>query len=159
MNKINYVIGDATAPQGEGEKIICHINNNLGGWGAGFVLAISRKWSDPEFHYRNKQDWTLGTMAIVPVESDMSIANMVAQDGYLTPTSTKAPIDYDALRVCLKQVNVHAVKTNASLHMPRIGAGLSGGDWNIIEAIIEEVVTVPVTVYDLPNQPFVNRPF
>ena len=51
MNRINYVIGDATAPQGEGNKIICHICNDVGGWGAGFVMALSKKWKQPVEEY------------------------------------------------------------------------------------------------------------
>jgi len=33
--------------------------------------------------------------------------------------------------------------------MPRIGSGLAGGEWSIIELLIEENVQVPVYVYDL----------
>lgn len=43
MVGIHYVTGDATEPIGEGEKIIAHICNDQGGWGAGFVLALSKK--------------------------------------------------------------------------------------------------------------------
>lgn len=50
---INYVTGDATKPQGDGIKIIAHICNNRKGWGKGFVLAISRRWAEPERIYRN----------------------------------------------------------------------------------------------------------
>ncbi|MFJ9407826.1 hypothetical protein [Streptomyces sp. NPDC101393] len=38
---ITYVQGDATAPQGKGVKVIAHVRNDLGGWGKGFVLALS----------------------------------------------------------------------------------------------------------------------
>jgi hypothetical protein len=34
--------------------VIAYICNDLGGWGKGFVLAISRKWPQPERDYR---DW------------------------------------------------------------------------------------------------------
>lgn len=44
---IKYIIGDATEPQGEGNKIIVHCCNNIGGWGAGFVLSLSKKWLEP----------------------------------------------------------------------------------------------------------------
>jgi hypothetical protein len=30
------------------KKLICHICNDLGGWGKGFVLALSRRWEGPE---------------------------------------------------------------------------------------------------------------
>ncbi|MGB3404347.1 MAG: hypothetical protein WBA77_16810 [Microcoleaceae cyanobacterium] len=50
--EIQYIKGDATSPQVNGNKIICHICNDIGGWGKGFVLAISNKWSSPEADYR-----------------------------------------------------------------------------------------------------------
>jgi O-acetyl-ADP-ribose deacetylase (regulator of RNase III) len=48
MQEIKYIKGDATNPVSEGEKIICHICNDIGRWGKGFVLAISRRWKEPE---------------------------------------------------------------------------------------------------------------
>lgn len=53
MKTIQYIRGDATSPQTEGKKIIAHICNDIGGWGKGFVKAISNRWSDPENEYRN----------------------------------------------------------------------------------------------------------
>jgi len=52
MQEINYIKGDATVPQAKGTKIIAHICNNLGGWGKGFVLAVSKRWPEPEQEYR-----------------------------------------------------------------------------------------------------------
>lgn len=43
MTQIIYLKGDATNPIAKGNKIIAHICNDAGGWGKGFVLAISRK--------------------------------------------------------------------------------------------------------------------
>ena len=45
---INDVIGDATQPVGAGPKIIVHVCNDIGGWGRGFVVAISNHWPEPE---------------------------------------------------------------------------------------------------------------
>lgn len=33
MKTIQYIKGDATCPHAEGNKIIAHICNNIGGWG------------------------------------------------------------------------------------------------------------------------------
>jgi O-acetyl-ADP-ribose deacetylase (regulator of RNase III) len=156
MGKINYVIGDATAPQGDGNKIITHICNNIGAWGAGFVLAISRRWRAPEIAYRFNKKWDLGTVDLIRVENDIIVANMVAQEGIMDK-HTKGVIDadaqpairYAAVRECLKIVNDQAFMTNSTIHMPRIGCGLAGGKWEEIEKIINEVVTVDVYVYDL----------
>ncbi|PSL41287.1 hypothetical protein CLV51_1211 [Chitinophaga niastensis] len=45
---IIYFKGDATKPLGSANKIIAHICNDIGGWGKGFVTAISKRWSEPE---------------------------------------------------------------------------------------------------------------
>ncbi|GGJ45802.1 hypothetical protein GCM10010121_066360 [Streptomyces brasiliensis] len=44
MSEIKYVRGDATVPSGKGVKAIAHVCNDVGGWGKGFVLALSRRW-------------------------------------------------------------------------------------------------------------------
>ena len=51
MKEIIYLKGDATSPQVKGYKVIAHICNNRGSWGAGFVMAISKKWSSPEIEF------------------------------------------------------------------------------------------------------------
>jgi O-acetyl-ADP-ribose deacetylase (regulator of RNase III) len=151
-NNIKYIKGDATNPIGEGNKIICHICNDVHVWGAGFVLAISKRWKAPEIIYRNEnvRDLKLGDVQFVPVEDDIIVANMIAQRGIGHDFSSgRPPIRYNALHICLVKVNDWACKTGATLHMPRIGCGLAGGEWNIIEQIIQDVVSVDVTVYDL----------
>jgi O-acetyl-ADP-ribose deacetylase (regulator of RNase III) len=52
MTKLHYIVGDATSPLGDGKRIVVHVCNDIGGWGAGFVLAISRRWTAPEESYR-----------------------------------------------------------------------------------------------------------
>lgn len=151
--KINFITGDATSPIGDGKKIICHICNDIGAWGAGFVLAISKKWKQPEKEYLSmpKSERRLGNVQLVQVETDIAVANMIAQHkvrsekdhGYI-------PIRYDAVRECLTAVNKHAVENNATLHAPKFGTGLAGGDWFEIEKIIHEVVTVDVFIYLYP---------
>lgn len=148
-NHIQYVIGDATAPQGDGLKIIAHICNDIGAWGAGFVLALSAKWEWPEMYYRSMVALHLGKVQFVPVGEDVIVANMVAQHGIKPDELGEPPIRYDALFRALKRVNMICLERGATLHLPRIGAGLAGGDWNKIAAIIERVIEVPITVYDL----------
>jgi O-acetyl-ADP-ribose deacetylase (regulator of RNase III) len=157
---IKYVIGDATQPQGEGKKIICHIVNDENRWGLGFVLALSKRWKQPEAMYRAKSDYTLGTVDIIQVEPDIYIANMIAQHGIRTQKLPNTegkfvdvpPISYPALRASLNIVNELAYQMGASLHMPRIGTGLAGGKWELIEEIIHDVVSVDTYVYDLPER-------
>jgi O-acetyl-ADP-ribose deacetylase (regulator of RNase III) len=153
---ITYTKGDATAPQGTGRKIIAHVCNDVGGWGAGFVLAISRRWKQPEQQYRKwyaereSNDFDVGAVQFVGVEHELWVANMVAQTG-LRLTKSGPPIRYEALVVCLEHVASKALEIGASVHMPRIGCGLAGGKWSEVEPLIVEHVSrrgVAVTVYD-----------
>jgi O-acetyl-ADP-ribose deacetylase (regulator of RNase III) len=149
---IEYVKGDATRPQGQGNKIISHICNNRNRWGAGFVLALSAKWSYPEQFYRARQEYPLGEVDVLQVEDDIYVANMIAQHDIKPDLDNNPPIRYDALREALVKVNRIAVEKDATIHAPKFGAGLAGGDWNIIEKIIEETITVSVTIYVLDEK-------
>lgn len=146
---IKYVKGDATKPIGEGHKILIHICNNQGGWGAGFVLALSKKWKLPEQKYRlwykSQENFQLGEVQFVGVGGETTVANMLAQDGY-----GGVAVKYNSLRECLKKVHDFAVSHKASIHAPKIGSKLGGGDFNVISKIIEEELCekdIDVTIY------------
>lgn len=151
---VRYVIGDATAPGGTGTKVVAHVCNDRGGWGRGFVLALSARWPGPEHAYRafsRGPGLRLGAVQLVRVEPDIWVANMVAQNGYRT-TNNPVSLRYDALQKCLTTLAEHAICLTASVHMPRIGAGLAGGTWDAIAAVLDQTLGtrgVPTTVYDL----------
>ncbi|WP_067487860.1 macro domain-containing protein [Actinomadura hibisca] len=156
MREIRYVRGDATSPQAKGVKVVAHVCNDLGGWGKGFVLEISRRWPEPEADYRAwhrdraRNDFGLGAVRFVRVEPYIWVANMVGQRG-MKRGSKGVPIRYDALGRCLAALGDEALELGASVHMPRIGCGLAGGKWSQVEPLIEERLSgreVPVTVYD-----------
>jgi O-acetyl-ADP-ribose deacetylase (regulator of RNase III) len=152
---ITYLIGDATAPDGRGSGVIAHVCNDSGGWGKGFVLAISRRWPEPEAAYRSwvrsGQGFGLGMVQLVKVEDHLCVANMVAQHGYVSPANPVA-IRYDALAQCLSKL-AGRIGEGTIIHMPRIGCGLAGGSWDQIEPFLEEHLAMAgfdVRVYDLP---------
>ena len=154
---ITYLVGDATQPKAAGTKIVVHICNDLGKWGKGFVLAISKRWKSPEAIYKSsfsaEKKPALGDVQFIPVEGDIIVANIIGQEGVRSPRDNKspAPIRYPAIRQGLIAVAEYALLHNASVHMPRIGCGLAGGRWEEIEPIIEETLTqknIVTTVYD-----------
>ncbi|GGK99998.1 macro domain-containing protein [Deinococcus radiotolerans] len=159
---IRYVTGDATQPQDSGPKLLVHICNDIGAWGRGFVVALSKRWTAPELAFnrwasgQTDQPYALGEVQFVPVQADLTVANLIGQHDIARknrPTDVP-PVRYEAIRAGLAQVRTEAQRTGASVHMPRIGAGVAGGDWRQIEPIITEELAahgVPVTVYDLPS--------
>lgn len=150
---LQYLTGDATYPAFKGNKIICHICNDIGKWGKGFVLSLSKRWLSPRNeYYRWYQDCQsslpLGEIQLVQVEGAIWVANMIAQRSIYNGSNGSPPIRYDALRSCLVDVCERACLKKASVHMPRIGIGLAGGKWEVIEQIIqEELVDKDVRVY------------
>lgn len=155
---ITYAIGDATVPPTR-PAIIVHICNDIGGWGAGFVLAVSKRWKLPEQTYRaafaNGNKLALGEVQFVEVEPGLTVANLVGQRDIRRGPNGVPPIRYDAVRTGLAKVAAYAAERHASVHMPRIGCGLAGGKWEEIEPIVLEALAaanVAVTVYDLPQR-------
>lgn len=155
---ITYVVGDATSPVGEGLKVIIHCCNDIGGWGSGFVVALSKKWEKPERHYRDwaksENKFELGMTQYVGVEKDIVVANMIGQRSTGYSKDGIAPIRYSAIKRCLRDVYEYCHLHNASVHAPRFGAGLAGGDWAVIEKMIQEELTdkgINVTIYDFED--------
>jgi O-acetyl-ADP-ribose deacetylase (regulator of RNase III) len=145
---LNFLEGDAVYPIGSGNKIIAHVCNNKGAWGAGFTRAINSRWKRPELDYRlwhlgRYSSWPemkLGMIQIVNVEDDIWIANMIAQVfGYI---NGQPPIRYYALEQCLtKLVSVATKHHDASIHMPDlIGCGLAGGNRDKVLEIINNLL-------------------
>ena len=155
---IHHLQGDATHPQRDPPWIIAHIVNTRGGWGKGFVLAVSKRWEEPESYYRNwyrigdEMDGTpfeLGYTQLIPVGPGQWVSNMLAQQGYRSRTNP-VPVDYLALRQCLAYLAADAKRLGAAVHMPRIGSGNGGGSWVTIERLIkEELQGIEVFVYGL----------
>lgn len=153
---LHFVSGDATRPVGTGNMIIAHCVNDAGGWGSGFVVALSRRWPQPERDYRRwyrTSEFRLGAIKLVPVEQQLWVANMVAQHGYRTPAVRK-PLSDGALTECLTALAQQARDLNATVHMPRIGTQRGGAKWKDVEALIAATLIadgVDTTVYDLPS--------
>jgi hypothetical protein len=154
---IYFLVGDAAKPAVGGHQLLVHVVNDRGGWGKGFVQALSHHYAGVEKFYR---DWfrrgslegvpfELGNVQFCTLTNAITLANMLAQDGYKSATNPR-PLDYTALDKCLVQVAAWATKNEATLHMPRIGTGLAGGDWTVVEALINKHLAAhTVYVYDL----------
>ncbi|WP_395743199.1 Appr-1-p processing protein [Prosthecobacter sp.] len=156
---VQYIVGDATQPDAIGQVIVAHVCNDTGGWGAGFVLALSKRWKQPEQQYRQwrhdgaagSAPFALGEVQFVRVGENITVANMIGQHG-IRRIAGQPPIRYAAIDQALIRVAEEASRQNAGVHMPRIGCGLAGGSWDEIEPLIFSRLSsrgIPVTIYDL----------
>lgn len=133
------------------EKKIAHGCNCSGGFGSGFAKAVAERYpsvKESYLHRYNTCGWRLGYVQYLGVGdgSDREIANCATQERYGRPDQGPY-ISYAALRSVIKDL----VKSwPEGFAMPKIGAGLAGGNWEIISKIIEEESgTVEVRVYTI----------
>lgn len=92
-------------------------------------------------------DWkvlnlTGGTTEFDFFEFDLTVVNIYSQ---YTPNAQIKPLDYEALTLGLRKMN-HIFR-GKRIGLPKIGAGLAGGDWNRIKEIIQtELKDCDITV-------------
>jgi len=151
---IKYVKGDVTEADFD---VLVHGCNAQGRMSSGVAKAISDKWPEVKEHYLKSyenyknsghDEFPLGFIDIVFLEeSGKNIFNAITQQYY--GYGGKKYVSYDAIDEVMKKIsNIAYVKKDEKIVMPKIGAGLGGGDWNIIEKIIETHLSEhDVTIY------------
>lgn len=153
---IKYVEGDlfshvALRAQDEDKNFILipHVCNDIGAWGAGFVIPLGRVYPDAQTSYRKLfelQAGELGYTDFVRVTNHVFVANMIAQHG----VGGKRPLRYNHLAKCLADVAEYAERGNMEIHAPMFGSGLSGGNWDTISDLITDSwANLDVTIYYL----------
>jgi len=133
---MKHYIGSALDPVGTDRFVIAHIVNDKHAWGAGFVVPLAKKFPASRQAYLGLHEHIRGLIQIVGVSIDYRVGcvvNMCAQT-----LGVKHPLDYEALKLCIGHTQRFALNAGASVHIPRIGCGLAGGDWTRIVRMIPE---------------------
>ena len=130
---------------------IVHGCNAQGVMGSGVALAVKKKYPEAYRSYASihaDEGLVLGeSYPYVHPDKKLVIWNAITQEGFGQPLRN---CSYDAIQTCFEGINF-AVGTldnvDKEIHIPAIGAGLGGGNWEIIREIIEQTCTVPVTLW------------
>lgn len=157
MPLVKYQIGDALQPIDQGPKVIAHIvNDATPRWGGrGFAIALKNAWPEIQEDFKHwastdKSAFKLGAVRFGTRVDDIVVASMVAQHGY--GPAPRPRIRYAALEECLELLAEFAAHEGRTVHMPKIGSGQAGGNWAVIEELIERIVCakgVRVFVYQI----------
>lgn len=160
LSPLTEVQGDALDPRGDGPKIVAHVvpDSSTAWGGGGFAAALRKRFPEAWQHFRDQvhssdSGLRLGKGYRGHLTPDTYVFHMVAQHG-VGPSITPR-IRYAALEGCLAQLKRWATQLNASVHMPRIGSGHAGGNWQVIkEMILAEVAdeATPTIIYTLPQR-------
>jgi O-acetyl-ADP-ribose deacetylase (regulator of RNase III) len=142
------------------DNFIAHGCNAQGVMGSGVAKAIKEKWPEAYNLYRrnylSKDGLIVGTVNRAYIKEDLKcIMNCITQEYY--GRDGKQYVDYKAISDCfyfccfVVSMETPEGKT-PSISIPKIGAGLGGGDWKIISNIINEIsdkYRVTVNVWEL----------
>lgn len=126
--------------------LVIHCCNCFHTMGAGIAKQLAKKWpkvlvADKEFS--PKGDITkLGKVSYAEIHPKLVVANAYGQYRYGRKKGSGARgahapnVDYKALEMCLQDIAKKYGSTHTIIY-PQIGAGLAGGDWSIIQPMIQ----------------------
>ena len=150
---ITYKKGDLLSVT---EGIIAHGCNAQGVMGSGVAALVKAKYpiafeqyvADLEMLAKDEAYmgasplgyvslWSPTDLNVVLTNASLLIANCITQN--LFGRDGSKFVSYDAIHTCFVALERIAKMTGMTINIPRIGAGLGGGDWTVIEAIINSV--------------------
>jgi O-acetyl-ADP-ribose deacetylase (regulator of RNase III) len=165
---INYIDGDLIKLAKEAKfDVIVHGCNCHSKMGAGIAPQMAEAFGCDRFEMElwgsdvNKlgnidyQTFVLGEKTIFSLsdlknnrnEPQLTVVNAYTQFNYGRnhTDGDLRPFDYEAFTICMRKLNIEFAGKH--IGMPKIGAGLAGGNWNHIEHIINvELKDCQVTI-------------
>lgn len=118
--------------------VIIHGCNCMRTMGAGIARYLSNEFPiiltiDKQTAHGDRSK--LGTYSKAIISEEFHILNCYTQHHH-RKFGGKAPVDYDAIRQCLRSINQEY--DGWEIRSPKIGCGLAGGNWAIVKNIFEE---------------------
>ena len=141
VKTINCDIFDSSA------TTILHVANIYCSFGTGIAKEIRKRYPrayqvDKMTKHADSSKIGQFTFAAADKNQEQSVANLYAMTGIGT---SKRQLSYDALIECLENLKSWMIKMemdNEIIGIPYgMGAGLAGGDWIIVESIIQSIFT------------------
>ena len=155
---IKYIKGDLLDAFDKGDvNIIAHGVNCQGVMGSGISKSVKTRYPLVFKHYYDlvqankvsspRSADLLGCSQEIDMCNNKTIVNLFSQDYYSNRDVRNT--SYDAIDQGLYLIKRY-MQPNEKLGLPKIGAGLGGGDWKIIETIINQTFNDrEVYVYEL----------
>lgn len=137
---MKIIEGDLLALARDGEfDVIVHGANCQCTMGAGIAKAIRATFPqayEADLKTEAGDREKLGTISWAKIEGDTAPLIVVNAYTQFHWRGRGVKVDYEAVRAAMRAVK--RAFTGSRIGYPRIGAGLAGGDWATIEAIIDE---------------------
>ena len=144
-----YIKGDITETE---LKYIGHGVNCQNKIGSGVAKALYEKFPEVKEQYHKFFEYPrgkspLGCSQLVHTKEGKRIYNLFTQEYY--GYDEKRYVNYAALVNCFMELA--EFRAGETIAIPKIGCGLAGGDWNIVEQLINDTVgdDLEIWVYEL----------
>jgi len=121
--------------------VITHGCNCFCTMGAGIAPQMAREFDCDGFPMEDRRHYgdinKLGTIDY-GMKGELAVVNSYTQYRYGRnhADGDKRPVDYEAIALSMRKIN-HIFR-GKTIGLPKIGAGLAGGDWYRIRRIIED---------------------
>ena len=121
--------------------LIAHGVNCQNAMGSGVARALYMQWPKVKSEYHKWGSMVLGEVQFVVIEPGLIVANCFTQEHYGRDFG-KRYADPRAVRECLEEAAEYAYTewSLREIHIPRIGCGLGGLDWE--EDVVPSVVLI-----------------
>ena len=121
--------------------VILHGCNCFCTMGAGIAKYLKQQYPlvytvDKQTGFGDKKK--LGSLSIAGIHGNFHIVNCYSQYNYGFKKGGKPPVEYKAIGECLEKVA--QLYNGWEIRSPKIGCGLAGGDWNIVEPMFEKIL-------------------
>lgn len=170
--KLRYKVGDLieAAKYGKDINVIAHGCNCMctmkSGIAPQIAAAFPAAWEADQATRRGDRA-KLGTLSEAFINDQLLVFNLYSQYTFTGRKEGKVDLDYWALRSALSAmaVSIHAKcrilgmsPSDIHIGLPKIGAGLAGGDWGIISKMIgSRLQDFDVTIYVLKESEVVHE--
>ena len=119
--------------------------NAQGKMGKGLAKSIYDRWPNVKSEYINEyfdnnDFFHLGSFHIVNIKDNLNVVNIVSQEYY--GNDGRQYVSYPAIEVALINLIrlINKNKWEKIIHVPKIGCGLAGGNWDVIKGIFKKVI-------------------
>lgn len=164
---IRYVTGDLIEAALRGDvDVIAHQCNCFNNMGRGIAPQIARKFPAAKAADDKTISGDRGKLGKVSIgttiygERSILVFNLYGQYGHWKRRDGLINTEYDALHSALQAMATHLYQIGGSpyIGLPKLGCGLGGGNWDIVETLIEDALAdFNVTVYTLGGQDEARR--
>lgn len=123
--------------------IIPHVCGSKGKFNSGFANALAEIYPEVKINYEMLPSHKLGEIQVISVDRNKVVINMIC-DNENSPKNSRL-INYFCLAKCMAGVksyiraNHNSEVKQCQIHAPKFGIGRSGGDWNFISELINDI--------------------